>query len=478
MNQTSLSEHKRLLLALAAVILTAGGGYAYYQSTLQPETQDLEEEVTQTATVREGDLEVYASGSGTLIVGEEIELGFGANGIIAELNVQVGDEITAGEVLAVQADRQELELAVAAAKIDLINAQEDLDAIHDNAAAVTAQAALDLANAQDELRIAEYTHTVNQEGYRASDLTIKTAEAKLATAKDALDEAKAAYNKYSGRDEDDPQRANALIKMYNAQQNYDSALRNLNWYTGYPSDIEQAQMNAEVALAEAAVAAAERAYEQVRDGPDANELAKAELKLASAEAQLAVAEYNLEHAIIKAPSSGTVLEVSANAGDEVNNPFITLADLTQLYVEVHLDETDMDMIDLDYEVEVIFDALPDLTFSGRIIQVDPSLRSSGNITTIQAKAMLDLEAGPAAENLLIGMNAAVDVIAGRAEGVPLVPVEALRELAPGEYAVFVMVDGQPKLRPVEVGLMDISFAEIVSGVEPGEVVTTGIVETE
>jgi multidrug efflux pump subunit AcrA (membrane-fusion protein) len=75
------------------------------------------------------------------------------------------------------------------------------------------------------------------------------------------------------------------------------------------------------------------------------------------------------------------------------------------------------------------------------------------------------------------MNASVDVISGRAEGVALVPVEALRELEPGEYAVFVLEDGQPRLRPVEVGLMDLTFAEITSGLEIGEVVTTGVVET-
>ena len=82
------------------------------------------------------------------------------------------------------------------------------------------------------------------------------------------------------------------------------------------------------------------------------------------------------------------------------------------------------------------------------------------------------------DKLLLGMNAAVDVIGGRAEDVALVPVEALRELSPDEYAVFVMEDGELKLRPVEVGLMDFTFAEIKSGLEIGEVVTTGIVETQ
>jgi len=59
-----------------------------------------------------------------------------------------------------------------------------------------------------------------------------------------------------------------------------------------------------------------------------------------------------------------------------------------------------------------------------------------------------------------------------------VPVEALREFAPGKYAVFVLVDGQLEMRPVEVGLMDVTSAQIISGLEQGDEVSTGIVETE
>jgi multidrug efflux pump subunit AcrA (membrane-fusion protein) len=77
-----------------------------------------------------------------------------------------------------------------------------------------------------------------------------------------------------------------------------------------------------------------------------------------------------------------------------------------------------------------------------------------------------------------GMNATVEVIAGRAEDILLVPVEAIRELGPGQYAVFVMVNGQPTLHPVEVGLQDFTYAEIVDGLEQGDEVTTGIVDTE
>jgi hypothetical protein len=40
-----------------------------------------------------------------------------------------------------------------------------------------------------------------------------------------------------------------------------------------------------------------------------------------------------------------------------------------------------------------------------------------------------------------------------------------------------MLDGQPTLKVVEVGLMDYTYAEIKSGLSDGDIVTTGVVET-
>jgi multidrug efflux pump subunit AcrA (membrane-fusion protein) len=78
----------------------------------------------------------------------------------------------------------------------------------------------------------------------------------------------------------------------------------------------------------------------------------------------------------------------------------------------------------------------------------------------------------------VGLNATVDLVAGRAENALLVPVEALREIDTDSFAVFVVSsDGSLELRPVKVGLRDLTWAEITSGLRAGEVVSTGLVET-
>jgi len=127
---------------------------------------------------------------------------------------------------------------------------------------------------------------------------------------------------------------------------------------------------------------------------------------------------------------------------------------------------------------VMFDALPDEIFSGQVVRIDPVLVQMEGAPTIQALATLEQGENDSLWPLPGGLNASVEVFAGRAENALLVPVEALRELAPGQYAVMVMVDGEPQMRQVDVGLMDYIYAEIVSGLEQGDQVSTGILRTE
>ncbi len=208
------------------------------------------------------------------------------------------------------------------------------------------------------------------------------------------------------------------------------------------------------------------------------------LEIAVEQARLAVdtAQRNLDALTLRAPFDGIVVKVSAAVGEAAGTaPIITLVDLTDAQVEIYLDETDMDKLALGNMVEAEFDALPDLIFPGEVTQINPLLTTIDGVPAISAMAALS----PASDNptgqlsrLIPGMNAAVEIIAGQAEDALLVPVESLRELGPEQYAVFVMLDGQPTLRPVEVGLMDFTFAEIISGLEQGDVVTTGVIATE
>lgn len=201
-------------------------------------------------------------------------------------------------------------------------------------------------------------------------------------------------------------------------------------------------------------------------------------QLAQAQALQAVAEADEALKTAYSAYNGTILSIDASVGESVGTgAIITLADLSRPVLTVYLDETDIGIVEVGYEAEVVFDSLPDSTFSGRVISVDPSLQTVSNIDTIVAQVKLDVDPSSQPFSLPMGSNASVDVIGGRVENAVLIPVEALRDLGDGEYAVFVMQNGEPRLRVVTVGLLDYTTAAITDGLEAGEVVTTGVVET-
>jgi multidrug efflux pump subunit AcrA (membrane-fusion protein) len=197
--------------------------------------------------------------------------------------------------------------------------------------------------------------------------------------------------------------------------------------------------------------------------------------LQTAKFNVQTARATLDGTQIFAPMSGTIISVSAQVGDNVSSsPIIDLGDLTNLYLKTYVNESDYQMFQVGREADIVFDAIPDQTFKGKVIQVDPGLDSSTNTRVVSGLVQMD----PTTVNLLMGMSASVDVIVGRAQNAVLVPLAALHEYTPGKFALFVMRNGKLSVDFVEVGLQDQINAEIKSGLQPGDVVSTGLVGTK
>ena len=289
------------------------------------------------------------------------------------------------------------------------------------------------------------------------------------------------YDKYTRANENLQQlkdQGAAADRIDDAESNLATALANYSYCITPHTDAEKGEADAAVTVAQVALLQAETQQQALTDGPDSSAVAQAEANVAAAEYNLELANQALEGAAVTAPISGTVMAINASVGDTVNAPFITIAQLEPGKLEIFLDETDLNMIGVGYEVEVVFDALPDDTFTGHVTQVDPGLSNQGNMSVVRAEVLLDEGSYNKPQKLPTGLSASVEVIGSRAENAVLVPVEALRDLGDGQYAVFVMENGEPVLRMVEVGIMDYTYAQILSGLEAGETVTTGIVETE
>ena len=459
-------KKKSFWIILFVIIIVAGGGYYYSTQIMPTEAAEVEEPAMQTAVARQGELTIFASGAGQLIPASEIDLGFDESGTLIELNAAVGDKVEAGDVLAQLQTKdsvESIEASIADAELAVLKAQNAIDDLYANAEIARTQALSDIAEYAQQVRDARY----QMENYNMP-VTLQGMDAieALDLMKAELDAASAAFEPYRYYPSSDDTRADLLEDLNNAQYNYDSAVKRLD----YEYVLEVAEANLDKVRQE---------YDEYTEGPSPSEVKLAEAELANAEAKLALAKDAQAVIDLVTPTNGTVMVVSATEGEVVGTTaIITLANLEQPLLEVYLDETDMDKVANGYAADIVFDALPDKNYTGQVIAVNPSLADISGVQAIQVTVRLDEGSLESGEVLPIGLNASVDIIAGRAENAVLVPVEALRELGPDEYAVFVVEDGVPKLRVVTVGLVDITSAEILSGLQAGEIVTTGIVQAE
>ncbi len=524
-------QKNKFWLVGVLLVFVAAGGYLIYRATTASQSAAQTETAAelQTAVASQGSLTVFATGAGEVVTASEISLGFDESGTLLELLVKAGNKVEEGQVLArLQTDRTEedIALALAQAELNVLTAQQELDNLNASWEMDAAEALLAVEAAEQALEdlqtsnldqaealqaVAEAQAAVNEaqsiyNGVRsiADKDTIAAAKAELVLAQKQLTDMEEKFDDYINKPDSDPEKANVQLKLSAAQGVYNTALRYYNAVTGTGSELELESSAADLAAAQATLAQAQRAYERIKDGPSAGEMAKANAELAvaqakyetlkngvdplelalakatlaNAKASLAVAQEDKAVLELIAPESGTILSISAGVGEAVGtSALITMADLNQPLLEVYLDEDDLDLAIVGYEAEVVFDSLPDNVFTGHVVEVSPVLYATMGSDTVLMKVELDADSYAKPQSLPVGSNATVDVIGGRTENAVLVPVEALVEIDEGEYAVFVMENNEPRLQMVTVGLMDYTSVEITSGLEAGQIVTTGSVPT-
>lgn len=486
---------------LSAVILIGGligGGYFAYLRISSSQTTNAEETPLQTAKATTGDLVLYANGTGTIIPAEETNLSFKASGQVSEIYVKIGDQAEAGDVLAQLDDTD--------AQIQLAEAQETMNALTSAAALATAKQTL--AEAQESFDLAKETleFLISPEilywEEKAAGREQVLADAQAATQTDTSDEAKQNVNE-----------AQTSLAYAQAQLEYFETVYEETYipenFTQYktmtfrgrtitrvvqvedeetgemvdsitpPSEGEIAMARADYDLAKASVAEAQ-IYLDVLNGAEITEGATGANLVTYIETKhaLETAEYNLKATELIAPIGGTVTALEFNVGDLVDgSSVITISNIDQPYqLDAYLDAEDWGQVRAGYRVEVTFDIIPDQIFTGTVTEVYPTLdTTSSSSALVRITAQLN-EAIP--YDLPAGSAASVDVIGGQAEQAVLVPVEALHEIGDGQYTLFVIENGNLRLRVVKVGLQDLTQAEIISGLNAGDVVTTGVVETK
>ena len=520
------------LITLLILGLAGGGWWLYQnQDQLFGATAtDTASGFTQIVAATQGNLTASISVVGELAAVQQVDLRFdrlAGTATLIDLTVAAGNTVEAGQILAaidpvayqqaldqaesaLQEAEQSLadlttaateldialaDLAVTQAELELAQAEADLAALDDptdqtdltglQAAVQSAQD--DLTLAQVQYVLAEHNSLAKSErdlAYAADwhdrriweiQALVSSGQAnleqtnELTTEQEALAQAKADLARVQSQRQLALQTANTeIIAAQSALADARSALADAQ--AGSTDALAGAKAQVAVQSAKVALQAAQDGRRALADGPDTADLASAQATVDKQQLAVATAQANLDGATQVAPFAGTVLEVNAETGDRItaNTILLTLANLDTLQVLAAVDETTIRQVSTGQAARITFDAFPGQTFSGQVLSVPLQGTLQGGVMVYEVAISLE---GAGDLPLLVGMTANVSILTGQVENALLVPsmsiltVNGLNQvLVPGGDDPLV----SPISVPVEVGLSDGTYTQILRGLVPGD----------
>ena len=257
-------------------------------------------------------------------------------------------------------------------------------------------------------------------------------------------------------------------------------------------------------------------------------------QVAQAQAILEQAQDDLSKTTIRAPMAGIVTQLNSEVGEVVlgtsmstGTVIMTISELSDMEVEVEVDESDVVDIQLAQAVDIEVDALPDTVLKGEVKEIANTAFTKYAGTSEQVTNFLvTIRVLDNVPQLKPGMSATVDITTATHASVLQVPIQSvvMREPKPPEEeegkekteseagevvdsssqgdsmvaeddetraeaggeggavndeeqepieVVFVVTDGVAEMRPVKTGIMGDLDIEIVEGLTDGDMVVTG-----
>ncbi|MDO4531566.1 MAG: HlyD family efflux transporter periplasmic adaptor subunit, partial [Bacillota bacterium] len=203
-----------------------------------------------------------------------------------------------------------------------------------------------------------------------------------------------------------------------------------------------------------------------------NTVQSAANRVKSAELSLQAKRKQLEGYTVKSPISGTVIEKKYKVGDMISDAgkeLCTIYDLSHMHVTLNVDELDISKIKAGQKAQIRSNAVPDAVYEGVVSNITMKGKTENGVTTYPVEIQVN-----DVEGLMAGMNVRVEIEIQAAENAVSIPAAALEagnlvlveggEMDPGNPAV----PAGYGYREVEVGVSDGAYVEILSGVSDGE----------
>ncbi|MBE0418021.1 MAG: efflux RND transporter periplasmic adaptor subunit, partial [Coriobacteriia bacterium] len=358
-----------------------------------------------------GTLSVTVSGTGNLQVRDEVEVWASTSGTVAELKVAEGDEVEAGDVL-FTLDGSSAETERTRALASLRQSEESV-----------ARAALALAQAEDAL------DDLKERAAEASTRTPAVTEAQIDAAERQVEVAKAGLT-------------SAKASLAGAQLSYRQAADALD------ALVVKAPCDGVVWT----VGTAEGASVTARSGGSSSGSSS------GTSAQDAMG------------SSGSAGDTSGSGSSAAP---VTIARDGELAVDLGVNETDVSGVAKGQSAELTFDAVPDLTITGKVDRVASKGTVSQGVVTYDVRVTLDVSD----DRLRSGMSSTVVIVTQVVRDALLVPNAAVKTGSEEGAYVQVLADGgEPRRVAVETGPSNATKTVVTAGLQAGERVVTQTIE--
>ena len=484
-----MSRRAKVIIAVVVVLAVIGvvGYFALGSRASGPQID--------TAVVEERDLSVSVQASGKVQTGIKSDLFPPTAGTLDAVFVEDGQNVTAGQEIAVM-DKTPLELQVAQAEAGLAQAEAQADTVDQqspSAADITAARAGVSATqeAYDAAKVAQA-----EVGTKApTQGQLDAAHAATVAAKSAYDAAYAAYAAQKAAvDTSSAPTPDAIAQLSQLEIAKDQAYAAYLNAKATEDGLRDASLTAAQAQAQAGVDQAYAAYKSAQAQLDkllgtstSSAASAADSGVSQAEQALAAAKSNLANATFVAPFDGVVLfnptgtpgadgeipKASEGAAVGPQSAPFTVVDLSGVRFTAEVDEADINRVKAEMSGQVRLDAFPDAPFTSTVVQVRSAAQQTATGGTIFP---VDMSLDDTGKKVLIGMKGDAEISVSNVGSAIVIPIEALFDQN-GKSYVYVVQDGHLKKTDVTTGAVTDTNAQILRGLEPGQVVAlSGSVE--
>jgi HlyD family secretion protein len=201
---------------------------------------------------------------------------------------------------------------------------------------------------------------------------------------------------------------------------------------------------------------------------------QAEIQLELSNINMELAELDRDTFLMAATFDGIVLAANFSKGEYASPGIAALTVINDDFiVRSDINETDIARVETGQQVEITFDAYPDMKFNGTVSEISPISKNIAGIVSFEITIELDPDAK---EYLKYGLSANVDIIISDTRDILYVPVEAVYKENGKEYVDVLTEENETKKVEVTTGNYDYNNIEIKSGLSEGDTIILSAID--